>query len=176
MYFTCDVLSFSLYLCFWNSSPSRKNSARYYHNLFSYSRKLQDTLPRFYPKFVLSPQILIKFPNIKISRKSFSGSRVVPWGRTDRRTYGHMTDLIIFSTTLRKYLQTQAEQPGKIRTTDRVRVQRISFILISVKTYLRPATINLFWTNPHWGVSLRFRSYEWEKNKCSMHSAGHSLF
>jgi len=44
----------------------------------THSRKLQDTFARLYPNFGLSQQILIKVANVKISRKSVSGSRVVP--------------------------------------------------------------------------------------------------
>ena len=70
----------------WNISHSYKNSVRYCHeceNIFIQNARY---FCRIVMKLDVSRQSFEKSSNIKFHQNSSSGSRIVPWGRTDRRT------------------------------------------------------------------------------------------
>jgi hypothetical protein len=77
----------------WNISHSNKNSVRYYHKctqIFVYSTRFSCQI---LIKLEVSRQISEERSDVKFHENPSSGSRVVPCGRTDRRT--DMTKVII---------------------------------------------------------------------------------
>ena len=79
--------------CIWNIFHFKKNSARSYHKytwVFMWNKRYSC---RTLLKLEISRLIFEKHSNIIIHEDSFSEGRVVPRGRTDRRT--DMTNLIV---------------------------------------------------------------------------------
>jgi len=93
-----------LYKFYRNIFHSKKNCARYDKNIY---------IAYFCPiwmKMEFSGQIFETLSNIKFHENPSSGSRVVPYGQTDRRTDGQtdMTTLMVFFAILRSHLKSKA--------------------------------------------------------------------
>jgi hypothetical protein len=83
-----SVLIFSTNLV-WNFSHSKKNLARYDHTfilVFTWSARYSCQILM---KLKFSRQIFEKYPNVIFHENNPSGNRVVPCGRTERRTDRH---------------------------------------------------------------------------------------